>query len=460
MEKIRSFAFKTLMISFKNDYYTFVPEKELKVLKPIHFEFIHFLKNVFTEIPVIWTKKRLPGHHFYNLESANFEKITRKAKLYDLYGYYSFNKDFRRQVFSESVSAIPLLVLLSNYRYFKTKFKEQYIQIFSEFADECRKGINEWNSNNEMLDLEFTFLSNTEDTFVGDHSRNDLESTKSIFSVENPEENLKMHLARTKLSVFLNTFCFSQGIKTEAMQLLEQGDLMNLFLVLIRNIEKPLSSAALTDCFELYMLLLKIKHHEACPKINHDDSNAAPFKVVQMAGKSNPEDNFASVRDWMNVLGINNRGSSSSSNDSDLNEESASAVEKPQSEATFGAPGSSESNHSNPSMSDPEDRFFGTTSHENGFDIREDAFPLEDEMDQVDWDMGYQELEAFAKELQPTSSVDAFQESELDFAMAENQTDNAFPVEDFADELMNGIICEKVENFDFPASEFSFTDAI
>mmetsp|Transcript_5892 Transcript_5892/g.6572 ORF Transcript_5892/g.6572 Transcript_5892/m.6572 type:complete len:450 (-) Transcript_5892:1205-2554(-) len=272
LEKLRSFAFKTLMHSFRTSFHEIVPEYAQNGLSAEHFELLQFLKKVYLCLPKIKTTRTTGSGSSSSGQKTSAaakddlgelaaeettvddsDTMTRKAKLFDLFGFYSFNKDFRKRVFSDQLFSVPLLMLMDHYTHFRSKFKDYFVEIFKEFKEECFKENFEFHSASEMLKIEREFTGSLEP------EKRDMEKvTKEIQAELLVRPN--MGLAFTKLSHFTDEYKIDSDTFMKIVCHLLEGDLFTVFMTLVKTIEDPVTVPTLQSCFELYLELLKIKH--------------------------------------------------------------------------------------------------------------------------------------------------------------------------------------------------------
>jgi len=304
-EKLKSFAFKTLMSAMRNNYHEIVPEYALGKLEPIHSELLLFIRKVLTTLPQIKTYKQVPSRGGdVNLDR---KQMCRKAKVFDLFGFYSYNKEFRRRVFTENVFSVPLLLLLDHYDSLKSKFKDDFLKIFKEFKESYPPG-EITSTKDELLNIEIevlTCLKFGEPFTVKEESRplmldswtrqkvkvplpapsvtsvtaqhggspsvwarpsdDKKRSDSDVDSVKAPasSKQVVLYLQKKKLSLFLETHKINDiTMKHKFESYLKEGDLTKLFNDLVYSFEVPISVPKLNACFELYLVLLKFKHSQ------------------------------------------------------------------------------------------------------------------------------------------------------------------------------------------------------
>eukprot|EP00357_Protocruzia_adherens_P018293 CAMPEP_0114998394 /NCGR_PEP_ID=MMETSP0216-20121206/15481_1 /TAXON_ID=223996 /ORGANISM="Protocruzia adherens, Strain Boccale" /LENGTH=434 /DNA_ID=CAMNT_0002362983 /DNA_START=683 /DNA_END=1987 /DNA_ORIENTATION=- len=251
MEKLRSFAFKTLMHAFRTSYHEIVPEYALKNLEAEHLELLQFIKKVYIYLPKIKTTKS-------GKSASSDASVQRKAKIYDLFGFYSFNKEFRKRVFSDPLFAAPLMILLDHYNQFRSKFKEHFVKIFEEFRNFCNREHEEFHSQEDILRIEREFFH-----------ENTLDEKKELSEIhvqakDNAVDKKNIGLQIAKLHQFIELYPIEKSALETAVGYLYSEDLFNVFMTLVKNVESPLTVPTLQNCFEFYLVLLRIKHQKDC----------------------------------------------------------------------------------------------------------------------------------------------------------------------------------------------------
>lgn len=240
IEKLRSLAFKTLMHSLRNEFNQIVPEYAQKELSAEHLEFMEFMTKAFFFIPKICaSKKAAYDYGAYNNNNKNSSSNDlRKATLSEIFGFNSFNKQFRERVFGDYLLAYPILLILENYRHYRTKFKEEFKGIFEEFKTLCEETVKDFDAGELMHKFK--------------------------------KEAVKLHgynyddvdVAAFKIDIFTDKFALSPEVACNLKKYVSNGDLFNVFLTVVKKIETPLTIPGLKDCFELYLALLKIKYYQ------------------------------------------------------------------------------------------------------------------------------------------------------------------------------------------------------
>lgn len=257
IEKLRSLAFKTLMHSLRNEFNQIVPEYAQKELAAEHLEFMEFMTKAFFFIPKICANKKAAYEYGAYNKSVSSSDL-RKATLSEIFGFNSFNKQFRERVFGDYLLAYPLLLILENYRHYRTKFKEEFKGIFEEFKALCEETVKDFDAGELMHKFK--------------------------------KEAVKLHgcgydnvdVAAFKIDNFTDKFALSPEIASNLKKYVSNGDLFNVFLTVVKKIETPLTISGLKDCFELYLALLKIKYYQ-----NNSLNREIVEKPISYAARSN-----------------------------------------------------------------------------------------------------------------------------------------------------------------------------
>lgn len=268
-EKLNSLAFKMLMAAFRNNYFDVVPLEAQSGLKPIHHELIEFFRDALRGIPKLSTAKKVSGK---TNDPNGFKTVLMKPKLYDLFGLYSYNKAFRQRIFEDNLFSHPLALFLEHYTDFQSKFKDEFLAIFQEFKEECLKNQNSFNSVEELIEIEC-------ENFDASNSP----SLTEAFLGVGANDAVQTELKEIKLFDFLNSFNVDDKVKEQAHELLMMDNLKGLFDVLVHHIESPLSVPTLHKCFELYLVLLRIKYRSAKKDdlIGYDQNGEVEFDLSQ-----------------------------------------------------------------------------------------------------------------------------------------------------------------------------------
>lgn len=157
----------------------------------------------------------------------------------------------------DSLFSKPLLLFLEHYTEFKSKFKFEFLSIFDEFKAECRKYLSDFNSFEEIIQIECDHYDRFE-------NENVVESFMSFGEVNQPAENPSEteNIKEAKLRDFFSHYVVNENVTHEAYKLLESNNFTSLFRFLTNNVEHPLTVPTLNQVFELYLRLLRIKYRD------------------------------------------------------------------------------------------------------------------------------------------------------------------------------------------------------
>jgi len=235
IEKLRSLAFKTLMHSLRNEFNQIVPEHAQQDLFSVHTDLLDFMAKAFFFIPKIAPMKK---NSVEGTSASTGKTSVRKATLSEIFGFNSFNKQFRERVFSDYMFAMPLLLILENYRHYRTKFKDEFVGIFDEFKTLCLATVSDFDAAEDIYKMK--------------------RQASKVLKCD-PQE---VDLVTFRLEKFAMEFGLSHDFVEDLLSRAKNGDLFNVFLTVVKRLESPLTVYGLKQCFELYLSLLKIKHYE------------------------------------------------------------------------------------------------------------------------------------------------------------------------------------------------------
>eukprot|EP00357_Protocruzia_adherens_P013004 CAMPEP_0115022208 /NCGR_PEP_ID=MMETSP0216-20121206/31391_1 /TAXON_ID=223996 /ORGANISM="Protocruzia adherens, Strain Boccale" /LENGTH=244 /DNA_ID=CAMNT_0002394803 /DNA_START=385 /DNA_END=1116 /DNA_ORIENTATION=- len=214
IEKLRSLAFKTLMHSLRNEFNQIVPKPPTRRTSSVHTDLLDFMAKAFFFIPKIAPMKK---NSVEGTSASTGKTSVRKATLSEIFGFNSFNKQFRERVFSDYMFAMPLLLILENYRHYRTKFKDEFVGIFDEFKTLCLATVSDFDAAEDIYKMK----------------RQASKVLNELFESEGDEVNL--------LGIAFVEFGLSHDFVEDLLSRAKNGDLFNVFLTVVKRLESPLT---------------------------------------------------------------------------------------------------------------------------------------------------------------------------------------------------------------------------
>mmetsp|Transcript_34585 Transcript_34585/g.39182 ORF Transcript_34585/g.39182 Transcript_34585/m.39182 type:complete len:455 (+) Transcript_34585:189-1553(+) len=296
IEKLKSFAFKMLLSALCNDFHEIVPEVEINQMDPVHIELVVFMKKVMHILPKVSTQKKKPTAATANLPESErvYDCVVRKAKMFDLFGFFSFNKEFRNRVFSDDIFAIPVALMLEYFTDLRSKFKDQFLKIFDEFRQDCLSENKRYPSYEEILKIESMYFN--------EQYNKQAPSVKDEFDLPASREERRTW-AEARVLEFASHYNLKDELLSQLRDSVRAQDLTGVFFLLVNNLGAPLKVPTLKKCFDLFLMLLRLKHAEPLsePKMPAT-KNSGIFNIrydagFEPKGKRTAQDELLEVMD-------------------------------------------------------------------------------------------------------------------------------------------------------------------